>query len=562
MNCKRFKQTVELYIPLALFILIIFAGGCSSSKRFVPPEPLPDDTRNISRPKESDTQIMWDGFQRQAIQPGADFVDLGQHVRRLFGAKREAMNTDAFDGVANSSWFTNRNAHHRMTLEEIARGPNTCDGPDTLHPWTIVRAKTIGITPGIVIKDSRGDTYAVKFDAPGYPELGSGAEVVSTKFFYAAGYYVPENYVVVFDPELLRVGEKVKFTDHKGNRRYMTEKDLRDVLDRVERRPDGEIRAMASRYVPGKPIGPWEFKGTRKDDPNDIVPHEHRRELRGLQVMCVWLNHYDTNASNMLDSYIAEGNRSYVRHYLIDFNAALGAHPAGIKPANRGNEPYVDPVHVMKRAVTLGLPVAWWEHPDTVRYTSIGRFHAEYFKPEKFKFIWPTYSFERMTDRDGYWGAKLVMSFTDEQIEVAARQGQYSDPEAAAYLARILIERRDVIGRYWFNRVAPLDAFELRFGTGDIQELHFIDLAVETGLESAGLSEYRCQWFMKGKAFASAQVLTTPHVEMPNPLQDQMSVRLQVRRGPNKKWSKPVMVYFTRDETDGRLALLGAKRSG
>lgn len=574
MNCRRFRQSIKSHIVfelVAFLILMMLASGCSSSSRFVPPAPLPDDTRNISRPDESDTQIMWDGFQRQMIQPGDDFVDMGQHIRRLFGAKREAMNVNAFDDVVNSSWFTNRNTHHRLTIEDIARGSNTCDGPDTSRPWTIVRAKTIGITPGIVVRDSRGDTYAVKFDAVGYPELGSGAEVVTTKFFHAAGYHVPENYITVFDPKLLRVGEKIKFVDSKGKKRYMTEDDLHDVLHRVEQQADGKIRAMASRYVPGKPIGPWEFKGTRKDDPNDIVPHEHRRELRGLQVMCVWLNHYDTNVSNMLDSYITEDNRSYVRHYLIDFNGALGAHPAGIKPANRGNEPYVDPVHIIKRALTLGLPVAWWERPDTVRYPTIGRIHSRNFRPEKYKFIWPTQSFEHMTALDGYWGAKLVMSFTDEQIAAAVEQGQYSDPAAAAYLARILIERRDIIGRYWFTRIAPLDDFELRLGMSHIQELHFTDLAVETNLESDDSSEYRCRWFLNGKVIVPTQILSASFVDVPNLLrqqnheellQDQVSVRLQVKRGTSKRWSKSVTVYLERLEQTGQFEILGVRRGG
>jgi hypothetical protein len=66
------------------------------------------------------------------------------------------------------------------------------------------------VTPGFLIEDSAGAKYLLKFDPPAYPELASGADVVVSKFFYALGYHVPENYIVRFDRDRLIVDPQSK----------------------------------------------------------------------------------------------------------------------------------------------------------------------------------------------------------------------------------------------------------------------------------------------------------------------------------------------------------------
>ena len=89
-----------------------------------------------------------------------------------------------------------------MTVEEVAKGPDTGNGPAP-GKWTLASGKSDGITPGFTILDSAGDRWFIKFDPPKWREMASGAEVAVTKLFHALGYHVPENHVAKLTRENL-----------------------------------------------------------------------------------------------------------------------------------------------------------------------------------------------------------------------------------------------------------------------------------------------------------------------------------------------------------------------
>lgn len=87
------------------------------------------------------------------------------------------------------------------------------------------------------------------------------------------------------------------------------------------------MRALVSRYLDGKPLGGHPAKGVRADDPNDLIPHELRRDLRGTAAIFAWLDSVDLHLGNTLDMYVtdpADPQRHYVKHYFIDFGIGLG----------------------------------------------------------------------------------------------------------------------------------------------------------------------------------------------------------------------------------------------
>jgi hypothetical protein len=507
--------------------------------KFLSDDPVWIDLDRLSIPKPTKIELSkgYDFIENTFDQQGGDL-------------NQKAQNINTLGEVPDSSWFTNRIGLHPMTVEQLARGPNKGNGPDMSNPWTITSAKIQGITPGFVIKDSRGDTYFLKFDPLKYSQLATSTEVISTKFFYAFGYNVPENYLAFVRPDQLKIGPKAEVIARSGKKRKMTQKDIDDLLTRIPKRPDGTIQVLASLRIPGEPVGRFRYYGIRSDDPNDIFPHENRRELRGLRVFFSWLNHNDSDAVNTLDMFTTEGDNSYVKHYLIDFGTTCGSGAIAPHGYREGNEYYYEPGLSAKTLITLGIWDRPWNYVKYPDYPAIGRFESSFFQPERWKPDYPNPAHDRMKSEDAFWATRTVSKFTDEMIRAIVRTGQISDPNAENYLIKTLIERRDKIIRYYFSQLNPLDDFQLR----NSNTLNFRNLGAEMGLGKVDFYQY--QWFRFNneqrslEPIGGVQSLSSPSLPLPQDASPYVMVWIQTLDPNQPNWKKSVDIYIRSGSTN------------
>ena len=442
-------------------------GTATGVKRFYSDDPLLREPapRPVQKVATREVDDIYDFLENMYVTPKRQGkkAKLGPHP---------AGNTNTLDDVPDSAWYTNRHYVRRMSIEELQRGPGNSTPPDPNSAWRITSAKSDGLTPGFVIEDGRKNRYLLKFDPPKYPELCSAVDVIGSKFFYALGYNTPENYVVRFHRDSLEIGEGVEYRDPNGKKSPLTGRLLDELLKGQPKGDNGTYRALASRWISGMVVGPFSYEGTRSDDPNDIVPHEDRRELRGLRVFAAWLNHQDTRQINSMDTLVTENGVSYLKHYLLDFGSILGSATVGPKMAWYGHEYVIERKQPAVQMVTLGLAPPRWARSEYRVYTGTGMLDYKSFNPVTWKPTYPNPAF-LLTDRDdAFWAAKQVAAFSDDEIRALVQTGQYSDPRAADWIAECLIKRRDKIAEMAFARSLPLDNFHVQDG-----ELAFNDLA-------------------------------------------------------------------------------------
>ena len=528
-------------VLLALIIAAasVIAPAQTARPLFYSDDPLPrePETQDASKVAEWDISLAYDLAYSYFVTP------------RRTSSNLRAGNINTIDEVPDSSWFTNRMGARPVSTAELIAGPNTGAAPDP-STWTVTREKSSGFAAGFTARDAGGDTWFVSFDAPSNPEGATGAILVATKIFWALGYNQVENFLTELRQENVKVDPQATVRRYSGERTPMTRDDLQEVLDRARPRPDGAYRVAAGRALPGRLLGGFRYESTRPDDPNDLVDHQHRRELRALRVFGAWTNLTDMKAGNTLDTLITEGGRGIVKHYLQDVGSTFGIGANGPHDWIEGWEYVYDAAPARRRLLTLGFDLSPWQTANYDEVPAIGRFEGDAFDPATWKPRAPVRAYIEMRDDDAFWAARKVMAFSDEAIRTVVSTGGFTDPRASELLTNVLIKRRDAIGRTYLTRINPI--VEPALDPSGL--LTFANAAVDQKLAAAP-DRYVARWHRFDNPTRVSTPIgetssTTTRIQAPANLPSQAGdyLRLEIRaeHAQHSSWNRPIDVYFKR----------------
>lgn len=543
---SRFKKTKQVCQALAFVMLgvgvLAFSGMAMAGETV--------------KFKESESSFYSDLFDQNIYSEGVNQLDLGRWGRKLFKKALPSKNVNVFDEVPDTGFFANRQGREKLSLGALEKGYQETTGPDLSQPLKVMAAEQRGIYPRFWVKDARGDEYLLEFDPQGNMELVTGAEIVASRFYHALGYTVPQFTILSIKPDQFQVVPEATTWEDTGFKKALSQKRFEEYLMVLPQNAEGLYRASACKIMKGDYHGIFSFESRRKDDPADLVNHRDRREIRALGIFASWLNHYDLRESDTLDMSVEENGQTVLKHYLSDLNGALGATQEGPKEPMLGYEYEIDYGETSKAILGFGFYKKPWQKKWRLAgekipgAPAVGYFTNELFDPARYKTQFPYEAFRLVTRADGFWAAKLLMSFSDEDIRAMVKAGQYSDAKDAEAIAKTLIERRDKIAGYWFSRANPLDEFSLSGG-----KLSFKDLAIEHGFAAKEGTVYQIEVMNEGKKKKIAQSETKETVVdiQPEwiPANGEAKILLRVGRVSEKKLSPAVTVLLNASGIQG-----------
>jgi hypothetical protein len=441
-------------------------------------DPSPKDPSRVTcAPEDYESSFAWDAADNTLFRPISKFFQAD--------AVGEAKNVNAFDEVPDSSWFVNRIGGAPMSPEQAARG--YCpEGPELVSnppdgAWLIDHGKDNGANPGFRVAAS-GTKFMFKTDDD-QVERATAATAVASRLYYAAGWWAPCDAVVYFKRSALRLSPGLTVKANVGPARPFDEQALDRVLAKTGRRGD-LYRATASRWLPGRPLGPFTYEGTRGDDPSDVIDHEDRRDLRGARVIAAWLNHFDSREQNTMSTWMPSAPKDprsagHVRHWYIDLGDCFGSEWTVDGFSKRHGHSYMlDFGYLAGDFATLGLVERPWDRAKRTPGAEIfGYFSSRAFEPDIWKGEYPNPAFARMTERDAAWAARIIARLTPEHIAAAVRVGDFTNPAHDEFLTRVLVERRQILLRRYFSKLSPLADVN-----ADVTRVCAVDLARRHGV--------------------------------------------------------------------------------
>jgi hypothetical protein len=450
-------------------------------------------------PEEYESSFAWDAADNSLFRPPADLFALkGAGV---------APNVNAFDEVPDSSWFTNRLGTKPMSAEEVGEGfckPGPTldvDAPD--GAWLIDHGKDNGANPGFRVRFN-DVKYMMKTDLD-QGERATAATAIASRFYFAAGWWAPCDSVVYFRRSQLKLKPGLTIKANVGAAKKFDEALLTAMLAKTSKRGE-TFRATASRWLPGKALGPFAYEGRHKDDPSDVIPHEHRRDLRGARVISAWLNHFDSREQNTMITWENPDpkvpSRGFTRHWYIDLGDCFGSEWSVDGFSRRHGYAYLlDFRYLLEDLVTLGIPRRPWD--DDAKRTpgaeDFGYFTARHFVPDGWKGEYPNPAFQNMQEGDAAWATRIIARFTPAHIEAAVGAGDLTNPVHRKFLIETLLSRQKTILKRYFSNLSPVTDAKVEGGS-----ICAVDLARRTETFDAASFHYAAT-VLRGTSDAAAE---------------------------------------------------------
>ena len=491
---------------------LLLAACAHSEPRFALREPMQRDTDLdpvyapcSERPTKKDPKhvacspepyvspLVWDGLDNSLFRPLADVFAVDP--------AGPAVNVNALDEVADSAWFTNRLGKHKPSREDLLAG--ACHPEDILDgekaapgSWHIDQGKPNGASAGFRIRVNGKQKFMMKTDIPQQPERPTAASAIGAAIYHAVGFYTSCEQIVYLDPKVLFLEPGLIVTDNSGVPKRFDQAALKKVFEQASQRGP-LLRMQASAWLPGSLLGPFRYEGKRDDDPNDVIRHQDRRELRGARVLAAWIHHFDAREQNTMDSWIAsdpeqpDSSPGYVRHYYLDTSDCFGSEWDWDEISRRFGHSYLlDWGYLAGDFVTLGLIERPWERAQRKPgYELFGYFSDRDFDPAGWKNEYPNAAFSRATEHDNAWMTRILSRLDRPDIDVLVELGEFTKPEHAAYLGEVLEKRLERITARYFALLSPLA--DPRFESPD--DLCLTDLARRRGQWQAAAFRYQAQ---------------------------------------------------------------------
>ncbi len=474
-------------------LLVICAlAACGPSWRSGPHDQLfqiDRPTKVMPKPTGVDVSDWWDRGDLFLVRPLGQMLSPGTYVQALVGSP-PARDTNHLGQVPDSAWFENRIGRDDYALLEAREGA-AYDVKLAAGPLAVISGKLEGASAGFVVRDTASQVWFLKLDHPGFPELSTSAEVITSRLLWLAGYRVPSMQVLDLEVSRLVLDPKARTKGRYNRSIPLTSEALRGLLANANPNLEGRVRVLISAQPSGTPSGPFSYRGTRADDPNDTIPHQHRRSLRGLWLFSAWVNNHDVRDANTLDMFrpSTRDGRGTLDHYLIDFGDSFGSTGLGEKAAMEGWQHLVDWRSTFLNLITFGLRSPAWKRATRSSIRAVGLFEAKVFEPTKWRPELPNLAFSQRTREDVFWAGSILARIQPAHIGAAVEAGKYTEEGASTYVVETLMTRRRKLLAHAFEGFLELDRPRGTKGMLQLDNLRYLG-----GFPDRGAIQYVVKW--------------------------------------------------------------------